>query len=206
MRTLSVKDGRWQPWNPTVEVVLKEEREPHKMNILTVEIQMPIYEKPAGFDFEIGDWVAPYGKGIHTDVTFEMTDDYIDRNNQGQEFRITFPNERDGIIRKNKDLFSKFPSEYEAPLDGYQRELVSKWLMQTGRMMEDSRIGEDDYLIFRYRSRVDGNGSVIEARYGKLYGKLEYSFGVHHKRRLYFTYYLNPTPNDRNLEAEGQRP
>jgi hypothetical protein len=202
----SVKNGRWQPWNPTVEVVLKEKRNPIQMLTRTVEVPMPAYDTSIGFDLEQGEWVTPYGKGIHTDVAFEMADDYIDRNNQGQMFKLLFTNSVDGVVKKAKDTFSGFLSDYEAPLDGYQSELLSQWRVENGRMMEDSRIGEDDYLIFRYRSRVDEKGNVTEARYGKLYGKLEYSFGVQHKRRIHFTYYLNPTPNDRNLEAEGQRP
>jgi hypothetical protein len=52
--------GQWQPWNPTVELVLK-----------AIGIQMPMYArqvwdqkipvqgKPAGFDLVAGDWMPP---------------------------------------------------------------------------------------------------------------------------------------------------
>ena len=201
-----VKDGRWMPWNPTVEVVLKEKRNPARMHIRTVEIPMPAYDEPVGFDLEVGDWVSPHGKGNCTDVAFEMRDEFRDHGNQGQIFRMLFTNGGDGIIRKRKDTFSEFPADHEAPIEGYQSELTSQWRVENGRMVEDSRIKEGDYLVFRFRSRTDADGNLIEARYGKLYGLLEYSFGTHLKRRIHFTYYLNPNANDLNLEAEGRHP
>ena len=201
-----VKGGRWMPWNPTVEVVLKEKRNPARMHIRTVEVPMPTYDEPVGFDLEVGDWVSPHGKGINADVAFEMRDEYTDRGNQGQMFRLLFTNGVDGVIRKRKDTFSEFPADYEAPLEGYQSELISQWRVENGRMVEDSRIKEGDYLVFRFRSRTDAGGHLVEAWYGKLYGLLEYSFGTHLKRRIHFTYYLNPNVNDLNLEAEGRHP
>lgn len=202
----SIKNGRWQPWNPTIEAILKEKRKPVEMIFKIVETSMPAYGKPIGFDFEVGDWSAPHGKGLCQDVAFEMQDEYIDRSNQGQMFRITFPRANDGVIQLPMDFSSRLPSLYEAPTEGYQKEMISKWHLENGRMTEDSRIKQEDYLIFRFRTYVDENGNVKGARYGKLYGPLEYSFGVAHKRRLYFAYYLNPTIGDRNLEAAGEYP
>ena len=54
---------------------------------------------------------------------------------------------------------------------------------------------------FRIRSKFDDKGNLIEAYYGKVYG--DFKIGAHIDIGLdvvKFLYYLNPTPNDRNLE------
>lgn len=62
------KDGRWLPWNPIVEVMLKEKRNPAKMIIKDVNLNLPIKNKEYGFDFLIGDLVSPDGRGKIADV------------------------------------------------------------------------------------------------------------------------------------------
>ena len=56
-------------------------------------------------------------------------------------------------------------------------------------------IGEDDCMIFRTRTRVDENGKLVSAHYGKIYGPWEFSTVIRIK-----DIYFNPTPNDLNLE------
>jgi hypothetical protein len=41
---------------------------------------------------------------------------------------------------------------------------------------------------------VDATGKIISANYGKIYGDF-----------MNFSYYLNPTPNDRNVEFDPKR-
>ncbi len=67
-----VKDGRWIPWNPTVEIVLKEILNPTKMiKKCGLLLAFPMREK-VGFDFEVGDVVAPFGTGKESDVLFNF--------------------------------------------------------------------------------------------------------------------------------------
>ena len=47
---------------------------------------------------------------------------------------------------------------------------------------------------FRVRTVLDGNGNVKSALYGKIYGDF-----------MQFNYYLNPTPNDRNVEFDPKK-
>ncbi len=44
------------------------------------------------------------------------------------------------------------------------------------------------------RSALDQQGNVVSAHYGKIYGDF-----------MQFTYYLNPTPNDRNIEYDPKQ-
>ncbi|MEZ5415708.1 MAG: hypothetical protein R3F03_15480, partial [Opitutaceae bacterium] len=48
---------------------------------------------------------------------------------------------------------------------------------------------------------LDDDGSVVSANYSKVMGDIY----VSHTGVLRFTYYFNPTPNDRNLEFDPKR-
>jgi hypothetical protein len=49
-------------------------------------------------------------------------------------------------------------------------------------------------FYFRVRTALDHQGNVVSAQYGKIYGDL-----------AQFRYYLNPTPNDRNIEFDPKQ-
>jgi hypothetical protein len=44
------------------------------------------------------------------------------------------------------------------------------------------------------RTVKDHAGNIVSARYGKIYGDF-----------MQFSYYLNPTPNDRNIEFDPKQ-
>lgn len=62
-KNVDVEKGRWQPWNPTCDVVLKKIKNPIPMYTKHTETGIPFLDKPIGFDLEKGDWVSPYGGG-----------------------------------------------------------------------------------------------------------------------------------------------
>jgi len=59
----------WSPWNPTMEIKLKKEKNPTKMYAKSINNmnakKVPALDTPIGYDLEKGDWVAPYGKGSY---------------------------------------------------------------------------------------------------------------------------------------------
>lgn len=57
------KDGRWQPWNPTVEIILRPIVSPVPMYARRLETHIPTPGQKYGFDLMVGDWVAPVGAG-----------------------------------------------------------------------------------------------------------------------------------------------
>ena len=73
-----IKDGKWQPWNPTVDVVIKKIKNPIPMYAKQIEIEIPIKDKAIGFDFEKGDWVSPYGQGACSDIMIRYEYNGID--------------------------------------------------------------------------------------------------------------------------------
>jgi hypothetical protein len=53
---------------------------------------------------------------------------------------------------------------------------------------------ENRNYFFRVRTMLDDKGNVKSALYGKIYGDF-----------MQFSYYLNPTPNSRNVEFDPKQ-
>jgi hypothetical protein len=183
-------------WNPTVTLTLKKVVKPIAMYAKSVNLGMPVFDKPAGFDLMAGDWVSPYGKGTDTDIIFEAHLNQHGENDADYKLTVSFPKAGDGIqdfTVPETDKGSGFRSPYEASTDGYQ----SQWIQTRSRKPGQSETGNLDpnrNYIFRVRTALDHQGNVVSAHYGKIYGDF-----------LQFRYYLNPKPNDRNIEFDPKQ-
>ena len=88
---------------------------------------------------------------------------------------------------------SQFRSAYQAPEKGYLRSLTHEWVRKPNKPDVNTRKRTRNYYI-RVRTKLDEKGNVISAHYGKIYGDF-----------MNFTHYLNPTPNDRNVEFDPKK-
>jgi hypothetical protein len=200
------KDGRYQPWNPTFDIILKKIIHPIPMYARREEIEMPTLGVPAGFDLVEGGWVAPNGHGKVSDLVFKLNKRVTSFHDFGAELLLTFSNNADGIqtIPPDRTGGSELRSPHSGPEVGYGSSLS---LLQ-GNSTEHGEYGtqgdHQDYFI-RVRTVMDSRTKIASALYGKIYGGIEY-FPVSYKTaKLRFTYYLNPTPNDRNVEFDPKR-
>jgi hypothetical protein len=170
--------------HPTFTLMLKKIGKPIPMYAKSITyIKFPIFNKPIGYDLTIGDWVAPYGKGANTDFLF--AENHVDAKS-GYTFTVSFPNPGDGIQGLTRDWslgVSGLVSFHEAPIDGYQPKY------EKTQMSNPDRI-----YYFRVRTKLDENGNVVSAHYGKIYGDF-----------MQFRYYFNPTPNNRNIEFDPKQ-
>ena len=91
------------------------------------------------------------------------------------------------VVRPTRGL------EGESPDAGYSARL-SRWYERRGENNSD----KGRHYCFRIRTRRDAEGRIVSALYGKVYG----DFRINDLSGISFTYYLNPTPNDRNLEFD----
>ena len=192
-----VKNGRWLPWNPTIPVVLKPIRDPVHMALAFNEVRIPNFDEPLGFDLEKHDWVLPEGNGKITDmiVRFESTGDDV----PFRKLTLEFPGAMNGAYVRKKDGYSILKSDYHAMTNSvYETRLAND---DGTRGPAYILLGADDYLVFRIRSKVDHNGKVVSAMYGKIYGPFDYFVNSRNKMRLIS--FLNPTDNDTNLEFDG---
>jgi hypothetical protein len=206
--------GRWQPWNPTIEVVLQKKGVQVPMYARRVdEIKIPVEGKPVGFDLEIGDWVAPYGKGGTADLLFQLErmpePEVPVREIQPFDVTLTvsFSNDGDGIqsVFVPPQVHSGLRLPRQAPTEGYESVLVKHQYKERGQRAH-IEFREDQNYFFRVRTKRDAQGNIVSALYGKIYGDFNQDDGGFVGRgKLAFTYYLNPEPNSLNMEFDPSR-
>ena len=207
-----VVDDRWQPWDSKVEIVIKEALKPIPMYARYYGTdwqrnKVPEFGKAMGFDLIKGDWVSPHGKGETADLIFNLTvaDHGQRKADRGPLFdaslSVTFSNEEDGILGfiSQPRTGCALRSPRLAPESGYTNALFKTSYEHETESYHERR--EDQNYFFRVRSRRDETGKAIEALYGKIYGDISYSS----KGVIRFVYFLNPTPNDRNMEYDPSR-
>lgn len=208
-------DGKHSPlakdFDPSklVTIRLKQIKNPIPMyakNLTAEEVgglKMPNYDgKSFGYDLVAGDWVVPHGKGVVSDFIFKFEGNegrVLNLEEWEKKITLRFSNEKDGIIawigtsEAGRMYGSELVSDYEAPKEGYQDTWVQRtWKEKGGYHQTTSNMDRNFY--FRVRTKVDEKGNIISAHYGKIYGDF-----------MSFTYYLNPTPNDRNVEFDPKR-
>jgi hypothetical protein len=201
-----VVNGKWQPWNPTLEVVLKRVLRPVPMYAkFKFQTDLPV-EGPVGFDLIAGDWVTPYGRGKSADVFFKVTKRVTSFHDFGAELLITFPKPGDGILEMTDT--SKGASRLRSAHGAPDKDYTSSLSLLQGNSPERGEYGmkndRKNYWV-RVRTVVDERGQVVTAFYGKIYDGIEW-FPVESKTaRLRFTYYVNPTPNDRGMEFDPKQ-
>ncbi len=207
-----VRGGRWEPWNPEVTVVV-----PRKINPIPLHVRLvgngPNFEMPTlgpvGFDLLVSDWVAPHGKGKRADFVFERKT-VIPTTDPTRAFEsiftLTFSNIGDGIqsrLASTQKRLLELPRE--APEAGYEPKLVKKVARSAEGAAIETGARDDQNYFFRVRTVINPDGKVISALFGKIHGNIECDPLNSEKGMLRFTYYLNPTPLDRNLEFDPKR-
>lgn len=203
-----IKDDKWQPWNPVVTAVVRRVVNPIPMFMKRVEAKIPVENAPFAFDLQSGDWVAPYGSGFVSDLIFQVTRRVTSPNDYEGTLHLTFTNAFDGIQQTEGMIMdSAFPFPRLAAAAGYEAEYIYSHGNDPikgyfGALVDDPK----KYYLIRVRSVLDIEGKLKEALYGMLAGDIELT-GVASADsvRIAFMYYLNPTPNDRNMEFDPKR-
>jgi hypothetical protein len=190
-------EGRLEPWNSLYEVTLKRIGNPIPMYSRDLSqvwpfMHVPELGKSYGFDLVKSDWIAPFGKGETADFLIRidtertvMSKEYLEKNPESaadsihSALSLTFSNPDDGIqayYEQPRDG-SIYRLPRFAPESGYETNLFREYRIGAGAGRNDEMLREDLNYLFRVRT----NGLVM------------------------FHYFLNPTPNDRNLEHDPKR-
>ncbi len=202
---------RWEPWNPTIEVLLHKIINPVPMyarNTKYSTLEIPVVGKDVGFDLTKFDWVAPYGAGTQEDFIFHLKRRVVGRKDFDATLTIKFSNKYDGIqyCRENLDNGSLFKLPRYAPENGYQDRLVLKEWRHPGDYSVKRNfdfLADDMNYIFRIRTE-DEDGQIDRAMYGKILGFIDFTAVHSETAKIYFKYYLNPDYT-RNLEYDPER-
>ena len=208
--------GTWRPDNVVVTVALDRVEKPVPLHVRNLSFppgklveEMSDMEKgPVSYDFLQGDWLPPWGSGEFADVVFRRLpreDCGVGVNGRGQtnqSFRdvvsVDFPGDGNGMVETSVGA----PSELKIRLSSimgfkshYEQSCGRGKDLQAYRMRDKRKC-----FCFRIRTKYDEKGNVVEGYYGKIYGDVVMEWSYLGVSRVGFLYYLNPTPNDRNLE------
>jgi|GEM_PF-5358137 len=166
---------------------LKEIHDPSALIAKKANIILPAREGKVGYDFLLGDLIAPYGKGQHQDIIFTWL---YDPNKDGYQKRALwdfyFTTQRSGVLARRPsplDLSSDLKSDPIAPSEGYTASL---------RIAEDrAKFGErgpwGPAIYYFTTERAD------KLLYGKILGEPQIIFYSNGKTVIKFVYAINPS-------------
>lgn len=163
---------------------------------------MPKENESIGFDLMVGDWVAPYGAGKTADVLFTVHRKITSPRQFDADLKLTFPNNGDGVVvvPPAPDTGSPLVMPRSAAEAEYQSAL--SWSYHNFTETSEPASG----FFLRVRTVLDDNGNVKSALYGKIQGDVRFYVGSKAPLAgIGFNYYLNPTPNDRNVEFDPKQ-
>lgn len=199
------RGGRWIPWNPTVEVVIKRIRRPVAMYVRDQGegTALPLVGVPMGYDLSVGDLVAPYGRGKTRDFDVTFFRDGTNRFWTSLELVLSNQDSYAGFYKVPCDSYSVFRSPYHADTnDVYQHEVCFTFRHPGGKgRYVDGTMRATDCLVLRTRTRSDAQGRLVGAHYGKIYGPLDFGLSDKSPGTMNIRHYFNPNENDSNLEC-----
>ena len=187
-------------WNPTQTIILKRKIKPIPMYAKHIEGGPPAFDVPVGYDLVVGDWVAPNRKGLTTDIIFTGELNQKAKNNFDYKLTVSFPKQDDGIQEFDVPSYylhshgSELLSSQEAPTNNYQPQIIRTMSRHPGFGTKEDMNDPNHNYYFRVRTKVDDSGNIVAAHYGKIYGDF-----------MQFSYYFNPTSNDRNVEFDPKQ-
>ena len=200
MMTLPVRDGKWQPYGEERTIVLKKIRKPAALLFKDgrARFKVPLYDTWIGFDFEDYDFLPPHGKGRTSDVLFRFHLSRPTHDEYHMSMEVSFTNNPFAgayVLKKDASLLE---SVYRADTNAVYRQILTyTYDRLPGKGTVIDELGEDRYLVFRTRTRIDRDGRLVSAHYGKLYGRW---FFVGPKGMGAAQAFFNPVANDTNLE------
>lgn len=206
------KSGHYYPWDPVVDLVIKKIGKPIPMIVRLAGGGCKSWCEPTAdqmgkelrWDLEKGEWLPPYGKGKKADLILKFESSYTDEANKFAKLFIKFANPDDGFVTiqrlEGEESLLRFPRE--APKRGYGIKTIDLFTKSFGDWSLSKNRPKG--YFFRIRTQKDKAGKVVSA----IYGKITKPFCLYPPAMRYrlpvmkFDYYLNPTPNDRNLEFD----
>lgn len=196
-----IVDGKWQPFGAMRTVVLKRMLNPHEMlgPDSPPQRKIKIYDKWLGFDLEKGDFLPPMGVGTESDMLVRFRLNGLMPHDWSIKMDVSFTNTPyAGACRLKKDGWSDMKSTYYADTNAvYQTDFTFKYCHEKGVHPYSDKLDQDEYMIFRTRTKVDRDGKLVSARYGKLYGP--WHFEDAGGAQIYKVF-MNAKDDDINLE------
>ena len=207
---LNREKRQWSPYEREVKLVLRKIVNPIPMYAWGMHLtEYPVGTNVwVGYDMLLAEWMPPHGKGKTEDVRFHVlrSADAYDRTQPAVALTVRFMGEKNGVCGiDDKEVFcqSWLKLPYCAPREGYSEK----------EFRFEKKFGENEFktmtntgttnCFFRIRSKTDRDGNIVEGLYGKIRGPLGVEGGQ--KIPISMFYYVNPTPNDLNMEFNPKK-
>ena len=205
--------GVWQPDNLVVTIKLQRVEHPIplwvKKELLNVKQEIAnINQGRFSYDMMMGEWLPPFGKGKVADIEFtrlphedlgEGVSDGIKSNSYRDAVAVKFVGVDNGIFECWPPAESCLKIR-SAPEDGYTPDYLC-WEGRDRNLKYSTNYDKKRCLAFRIRTQKDEKGQIKKSYYGKIYNDIVAYTGSNHAIfGVMFSYYLNPTSLDRNLE------
>ena len=210
--------GVWQPDDLVVTIKLQRVEHPIplfvKRELLNVKQEIAnINGGKFSYDMMMGEWLPPFGNGKIADIEFtrmphlEFTEVVGASGVKGRPYRdavaVRFVNADNGLVEWQSPM-GNFLKIRTAPEDGYDSDYLC-WEGRGDDLRHSTNYDKNRCFLFRIRTERDDKGRIKESYYGKIYGDIVAYTGPHNIiLGVMFTYYLNPTSLDRNLEWDMQ--
>lgn len=201
---------QWLPYEREVKLVLRKIVNPIPMyawNMFRMDYPVGTNEW-AGYDMLRAEWMPPHGKGETEDVRFHVlrAADAYDRTQPALVMTVRFMGEKNGVCGiDDKAVFcqSRLKLPYGASREGYsEKEFRFEKRLGVHEFRTTTNTGTTN-CFFRIRSKTDRDGNFVEGLYGKIAGPVGVAGG--RGIRIDMVYYVNPTPNDLNMEFDPKR-
>lgn len=200
---LPVKDGKWQPFGQRRTAVLKRILKPHDMlgPSRTLQRKISVYDRWLGFDLEKADFLPPIGDGRDTDMLIRFRKEGQMPYEWSIGMDVTFTNHPyAGAYRLKKDRFSDMKSPYYVDTNAtYLTTFSFRFSRTRGARPVTEKLDADELLVFRTRTKIDSEGRLLSARYGKIYGPWHFEDAGGMRISKVF---MNGVDDDINLEDE----
>ena len=201
--------GKWLPWPTVAELRLRKKESPTAMYARKLWLNpLPVVDAPVGYDLQIGDWVTPHGKGLVSDLLFTLHKNYKSRLDYEWDMTIQSPGEGNGFhpmspADESPQSELRFPKV--SPEFGYDVSQLQLGLKSDMKATVSKSSLTATNFFFRIRSELDEQKQIKRAYYGKLIGPIIVDVHDTQTALLRFTYYLNPTSLDRNMEFDPKK-
>jgi hypothetical protein len=201
--------AKWLPWPTVIKLKLRKIESPIAMYARQLWLKpLPALDAPVGYDLQIGDWVSPHGKGQVNDLLFTLHKKYQNRYDYEWDMKIQTPGDGNGLhpmspADESRQSELRFPKT--APTNGYEISQLQFAQSAGAKAGVPKKFTTVTNSFFRIRTELDEQKQIKRAYYGKLIGPIIVDVHETKTAQLRFTYYLNPTSMDRNMEFDPKK-
>ena len=181
-------------------------------------IRIPVIDREYGYDLLLCKPLPPLGDGLTADFFFVLAGNYVKKGQYHLELKVHFPNEGEGLfefltpqrwsMHEPTYTGSLLQSDHQAPEAGYVSSLIRTTTQEPGGSRQRETSPKRNFY-FRCRTKFGPDGRIASVNYGKIYGDFDFCGGNPEKGYLasfgWSCSYLNPNPNDRNVEFDTNR-